>query len=1112
VTGFDDATLAQVTAANPAASTWLTANAGSGKTKVLTDRVTRLLLDGVDPEGVLCLTYTKAAAAEMQNRLFKRLGAWAMMEDAELREELAKTGVTGTPDLDRARTLFARAIETPGGIKIQTIHAFCAMLLRRFPLEAGVSPGFRELEDTDADVLREDVVDTLARRGAPEIAAVARYLSTDDLSELSKAVVDAAPSFTTKLDRPTLADCMGIPQSLTAEALLSDLVGNDGPATLASLKTALAGGSSSDERALKKIASVDPANMTADDHAILESVFLTSSSAGSPFTAKVGSFPTKATRAALGPTLDALDAMMERAERLREPRLAVAALEKADALRRFAQSFLPAYERAKAERGALDFADLIARANRLFSDPSVAEWVLWRIDGDIDHILVDEAQDTSPGQWEVIEKLAAEMTAGKGVREDVRRTIFVVGDLKQSIYSFQGADPRRMEEMRELFSSRLRGGPGLATSRLVHSFRSAPAILEAVDSTFKGPRASGLGDRVDHTAFKARLPGRVDLWPIEEPGEKDDEAEWFDPVDRVLESAPAARLANRIAREVRRWVETETVPAENGEFRPVTESDVLILVQGRNALFHQIIRACKTAGLNVAGADRMRIQSELAARDIVATLSFLALPEDDLALATALRSPLFGWSERDLYRLARPRGSFLWEALRNAGDRHGPTLEILNDLRGQADFLRPHELVERLLTRHGGRARLLARLGVEAEEGIDALLGETMRYEQSAPPSLAGFLAWHESHSIEIKRQSAGADAGIRVMTVHGAKGLESPIVILPDTLRDDRERPRHVLTTETGVPFWSLPRAERPAALAEAADARKRAEEEERRRLLYVAMTRAESWLVVAGAGKAPTKGDTWYEAVADGLTQAHAAPATLPGGAEIMRLQRGVWSGARAESEDTWQDETAYPVWVDRPDRAPPEEERPLSPSDLGGEKVLSGEAVAAGEGDPLAYGTALHLLLEHLPGLPAELRVAHAAALLPATDPDLRARLLADAERLFGATHLAHVFSPDTLAEVSFAATLDGRPLRGTIDRLCVEAGRILAIDFKSNRVVPDRPEDVPSGILRPMGAYTSALAEIYPDRRIETAILWTATGTLMQLPHEIVRAALTRPATS
>src|SRR6056297_1313095 len=442
VTGFDDATLAQVTAANPAASTWLTANAGSGKTKVLTDRVTRLLLDGVDPEGVLCLTYTKAAAAEMQNRLFKRLGAWAMMEDVELREELAKTGVTGTPDLDRARTLFARAIETPGGIKIQTIHAFCAMLLRRFPLEAGVSPGFRELEDADADMLREDVVDRLARRGAPEIAAVARYLSTDDLSELSKAVVDAAPSFTTKLDRPALADCMGIPPSLTAEALLSDLVGNDGPATLASLKTALAGGSSSDEKTLKKIASVDPANMTADDHAILESVFLTSSGAGSPFTAKVGSFPTKATRAAMmGPALDALDAMMERAERLREPRLAVAALEKADALRRFAQSFLPAYERAKAERGAVDFADLIARANRLFSDPSVAEWVLWRIDGDIDHILVDEAQDTSPGQWEVIEKLAAEMTAGKGVREDVRRTIFVVGDLKQSIYSFQGAEP-----------------------------------------------------------------------------------------------------------------------------------------------------------------------------------------------------------------------------------------------------------------------------------------------------------------------------------------------------------------------------------------------------------------------------------------------------------------------------------------------------------------------------------------------------------------------------------------------------------------------------------------------------------------------------------------------
>ncbi|MDJ1009435.1 MAG: double-strand break repair helicase AddA [Paracoccaceae bacterium] len=1110
----DDASLAQVDAANPAVSTWLTANAGSGKTKVLTDRVTRLLLDGVDPEGVLCLTYTKAAAAEMQNRLFRRLGDWAMMDDRDLRMALGETGVIGSPDLATARTLFARAIETPGGIKIQTIHAFCAMLLRRFPLEAGVSPGFRELDDAEAADLRQAVVDDLAQSGAGEIEAIAAYLSTDDLSELTASVADAASHFGAGLSRQTLADCIGISPRITPQNLWDDLLGGNGATMIGHLKAALAKGSASDIKALAKLAPVDPAVPRAGDHAILEELFLTGASSKAPFSAKAGKFPTKAARAAMGPAAEALDTMMARAENLREPRLALAALEKADALRRFAQAFLPAYADAKAARGVLDFSDLIASANRLLSDPCVADWVLYRIDGNIDHILVDEAQDTSPTQWEVIRKLSAEMTAGKGARDDVMRTLFVVGDLKQSIYSFQGADPAAMEEMRAHFAERLRGGKGLATRKLVYSFRSAPAILQAVDRTFTGARAGGLEAALDHIAFRSDLPGRVDLWPIETPGAKDEDPPWYDPVDRVQESHPQARLARRIAAEIARWVRTETIPARNGAFRPVTESDVLILVQGRNALFHQIIRACKTEGLTVAGADRMRIQSELAARDIMAVLAFLVLPEDDLSLAAALRSPLFGWSEKDLYRLAQPRGgAYLWEALRAQAQERSATLDILGDLRRQSDFQRPFEIIERLLTRHGGRARLVARLGREAEEGIDALLGEAMRYEQQEPPSLTGFLAWQARQSTEIKRQAAGAEAGIRVMTVHGAKGLESPIVILPDTLRDRTPPLPPVLRAGGGIPFWSVPAAERPRVLADAALAQARAEAEERRRLLYVAMTRAENWLVVAGAGEPPQKGATWYEAVADGLVAAHAGPASLPDGTEFLRLESGRWSGPVVAPEDMPETATEDPAWLDTPDRAPPETRQPLVPSGLGGAKSLPGEVEAEGrDGDPLAYGTGLHLLLEHLPGLPSELRGAATAALLPKIGDAARASLLAEATRLLDMEHLAEVFGPDSLAEVGFSTRIGDRQLTGTIDRLIVTDSRVRAIDFKSNRVTPERPNDVPEGILRQMAAYDRALRDIYQDRDIETAILWTTTGVLMPLPHEIVRAALSLSATS
>jgi len=1105
----NEATLNQIAAADPAHSTWLTANAGSGKTKVLTDRVTRLLLAGADPECILCLTYTKAAAAEMQNRLFDRLGEWAMKSDPDLRKALAETGVTGTPDLSRARTLFARAIETPGGIKIQTIHAFCAMLLRRFPLEAGVSPGFRELDDAQAAELRAEVVDVMAAAGAPEIDGVAAYLSTDDITDFSLAVVNASEHFSSDLDRQALADCMGIQPDLTRERLLQDLLGNDGSATIAGLKVALASGSSNDLKALQKLAALGAEAITPVDHAVLEGLFLFGEDAkAGPYSAKVGKFPTKATRDLMGPEVEALDAMMDRAERLREPRLALAALEKADALRRFAQAFLPAYEAAKARRGALDFSDLIARAGRLLSEPSVADWVLYKIDGRLDHILVDEAQDTAPRQWDVIERLTTEMTAGQGARSEVLRALFVVGDVKQSIYSFQGADPRVMAEKLAGFRDRLKGGTGLAVRKLEHSFRSSDAILRVVDATFSGPRAAGLGNEVSHIAFHQTRPGRVDLWPLETPSEKDEPPEWHDPVDRVLATDPVARLATRIAAEITRWLKEETVPAKKGGVRRVTASDILILVQGRSALFHHIIRACKTAGLPVAGADRLRIQSELAVRDIVATLSFLALPEDDLALAAALRSPLFGWSERELFAIAQPRKGYLWEAVRESGRE---SVSILRDLLDRADFLRPHDLIEHLLTRQGGRSRLLARLGPEAEEGIDALLSEALRYEQAEPPSLQGFLTWHESRTTEIKRQVAGSDAGIRVMTVHGAKGLESPIVILPDTLRDNRERQETVLVHPDGIPLWSAARAERPAALAEAAALRAEAEEEERRRLLYVAMTRAESWLVVAGAGKAPSNGDTWYEAVADGLEAAGARPARLPDGTEIRRRSGGDWNGPLVTPEREPSIAFDYPPWTDGPDRPTPPRASVLNPSKLPGEKALSGEAPVA-PADPLGWGTDLHLLLEHLPNVPPGDREAATLALLPQRDPGLRADLLAEAARCLDAPDLAHLFSPDTLAEAPFSVTLGDRRIEGTIDRLIVSEDRVLAVDFKSNRAVPDRPEDTPAGLLAQLGAYSAVLERIYPDRTIDTAILWTHTAELMPIPHDIVRAAFEETAIS
>jgi ATP-dependent helicase/nuclease subunit A len=671
----DDATEAQVRAADPALSTWLTANAGSGKTRVLTDRVARLLLGGTDPQKILCLTYTKAAASEMQNRLFRRLGNWAMLDENALRKQLAELGVGGFVDRDtlaRARRLFARAIETPGGLKIQTIHSFCASLLRRFPIEARVSPDFTEMDDRAATLLRQDILEEMAAgEDVDAVDALADLNPGEDLAAVLAEICRNSAGFAGPV--PDLAS------GATRESLLAQAFLGDETALMGALIPLLAASSTNDSKAATALADLSFAPPTMATLAGLEGVVLTKSGAA-PFTAKIGRFPTKplASGAALH-LMPAIEALMLRVEAARPARLAIAATEKTAALHRFARAFLPRYEERKAAQGLLDFDDLIARSAALLADRSVAAWVLYRLDGGIDQILVDEAQDTSPGQWQVIERLAEEFTAGEGARSQDRR-LFVVGDEKQSIYSFQGANLKAFREMRDIFAARhLALAAPFQDAALVHSFRSSTAILNVVDSAFDGPAGHGLGGPPRHLAFNVKLPGRVDLWQPIAVTEEPEAAEWDDPVDQLPARHHTIVLAEKIAGEIRAMIDSGVqIPMRDGE-RPVHEGDFLILVRRRSPLFHAIIRACKSAGLRIAGADRLRLGAELAVKDLTALLSFLATPEDDLSLAAVLRSPLFGWSEAALFDLAhrRPDSAFLWQALRDRASEFLPTMAVL---------------------------------------------------------------------------------------------------------------------------------------------------------------------------------------------------------------------------------------------------------------------------------------------------------------------------------------------------------------------------------------------------------------------------------------------------
>ncbi|WP_161555693.1 double-strand break repair helicase AddA [Mangrovicoccus ximenensis] len=916
------ATQRQIEAARPHESTWLAANAGSGKTRVLTNRVARLLLSGVAPQNILCLTYTKAAASEMQNRLFQTLGEWAMRPDAELRADLQKLGETGLDEdrLLRARRLFARAIETPGGLKIQTIHSFCAALLRRFPLEAGVSPQFTEIDERTQAAMIERVVEEMA--DGPEahlIDALAFQMGGEDIAGLSAQILHARADFAALPDEEALWEAMGLLPG-QSEADLVDLAFAPGDRRLLeALVPVLQSKGGNDGKAGAALARLAPFEPSMGLLKGLEGPFLFGATAKTPFGPKTDSFPTKPTRQALGPDLvEALNGLMSRVADARTLGLALTAAKRTRVLHRYAEAFLPRIEAAKLARGWLDFDDLILRTRALLMDPAVAQWVLYKLDGGIDHILVDEAQDTSPEQWDVVRLLAQEFTAGEGTRGDVPRTIFVVGDKKQSIYSFQGADPREFDRMRGHFGEGLASiGATLHSRELAHSFRSAAAVLTAVDRTF--PEVSGLGDPPEHVAFRTTYPGRVDLWPAilpdKESGEEEN-ADGWDPVDRLDPESPVAQLALAVAKEARQLVDTAHLPAGNGTGRRIHEGDLLILFRRRGDLFFETMRALKAEGLEVAGADRIKLGEELAVRDLLALLSFLALPEDDLSLAAALRSPVFGWTEDDLFRLAHPRpaGSYLWTALRQS-EAHPDTYAILDDLRRLADLRRPYDLLDRILTRHRGRCRLIARLGPECEEAIDGLLQQALDYEQSEIPSLTGFLEWMAAEDVEIKRQAEAAGRAVRLMTVHGSKGLEAPVVILPDCAAFHNSGQDVLLPREGSWPAWRVSRDELPPALQEAAEAVAHAEAEERDRLLYVAMTRAEQWLIVAAAGKLGNQ-TTWHGQVSAGLKLAEAKALGTPTG-QGLRLETGDWEIAEAR-EAPAEEETrrpALPGW--RPPR---------------------------------------------------------------------------------------------------------------------------------------------------------------------------------------------------
>jgi ATP-dependent helicase/nuclease subunit A len=1132
-------------AANPRASAWVAASAGSGKTKVLTDRVLSLLLAGVAPQRILCLTFTKAAAAEMAQRINAELGNWAIAAEPELDAALAK--LTGAPvdaaQRARARRLFAQVLDVPDGMKIMTIHAFCQSVLRRFPIEADVVPHFAVMDERDTGELLEAV----------QLELMVRAQSDDGVLAASMADI------TSRIHELRFPDLMA--ELASARGRIADLIARHGGVdplvagiyralglnegeTPDAVIAAACDGTAVDGAALRRAAAALTHGSAADqERAAVVGRWAAAPDRRDLFDAYCGVFLTQRgevrksliTKAALASDAEAGDILAAEAMRMYTTRARLRSANVAEAtlvLIRLAAALIESYTRHKSARALLDYDDLIIRTRQLLEADGRAAWVLFKLDGGIDHILIDEAQDTNPDQWRVVAALADEFFAGYGRRDEAledaglpARSVFAVGDIKQSIYSFQGARPQEFEAMRRYFNRRVTDAElGWDDVRLEVSFRSTGPVLQAVDAVFaRTPARTGVvagEETLQHLPIRAGAGGRVEIWPPLKPIGPPEPEPWKPPVERVSVAGARERLAGLVARRIASWIHDGEILESRGQ--AIEPSDIMVLLRRRGPFVEALVRALKDLNVPVAGVDRMVLNEQLAVMDLLVLGEFLLLPEDDLTLATVLKGPLLGFNDDDLFELAHQRDGSLWQALRQRAaeePRFADAHDYLARLLADVDFLRPYELYAQLLNR-GGRAAILSRLGPDAADPLDEFLSLALTYERTNIPSLQGFLHWMETGRAEVKRDLEQAGGAVRVMTVHGAKGLQAPIVILPDTMQVPTTAPHLLWPEDDDILLWA-PRADDRDEAATAASERARAlQAEEYRRLLYVAMTRARDRLYICGwetARGAPD--DCWYqlirdamEGIAQSVQSSFLANDSEPIGGAVLRLQ----SVQRDETEAGAARPLAIeapplPAWAGEPAPPEPSPSRPLAPSRAEQEPPVRSPVDGGDDLNRFKRGNIVHYLLQWLPEVPPERRAAATKVYLarPALElsDEAQGRLAVEALAVLEDDAFASLFSPASLAEVPISGVIAGRDgdervVSGQIDRLLIADGMVTVVDYKTNRPPPETADAVAPVYLRQMAAYRALLSDAYPGFTVKCCLLWTDGPRLMALPEGLL----------
>jgi len=1125
---------AQQLAADPDVHAALSASAGTGKTQVLTARVLRLLLRGARPESILCLTFTKAAAAEMANRIGARLAAWVRLKDHQLFADLEALGEEGgARTRERARKLFARVLDCPGGLKIQTIHSFAQGLLASFPAEAGIVPGFQPIEGrAEQELVRRTLAELMADAEARgdeglslDVQSLSRRLSESGAVDYLVACA-RKPEALKDLGPPDgiearIRALMDLPEGSVEEHIASNC-GDDGfdcdllrAVAAANRKWGAQSGLGHAE-VIENWLSLTPIERAA---ALPELRKVVLTEKGTP---RVSAGQAKAEphyESHAGRLAMLIGELLHIQNGARLARDIAAGL-------RAGQAFAAAYTRAKRSAGVADFDDLINWTRHLLEQPGMGDWVRYKIDQQVDHVLVDEAQDTNGEQWEVIERLVEEYFSGSSEVEARHRTLFMVGDFKQSIYGFQGTDPKQFDQARRKFRDRaasLSDGDDLFSYQrrsrefrdlsIAASFRSAQPILDVVDSVIAtiGHHALALADPPPaHRAHHHARLGEVELWQpfaVEDADDDGDEGEerWISLRDRFYADALAERIRAMI----------DEAPSLASTNRALTPGDILVLVRSRGELASLIVARLFAAGVPVAGVDRLHLHEPLAVQDLLAAIRFAVQPHDDLSLANLLVSPLIGWDQDRLRELAWGRSGRLWrELVQRAGenDAFRAAHDALSGLLAIVDFTTPSRFLETILSGPmQGRRKLYGRLGMASRDAIDELMNSALEFERDETASLDRFIAWFSRGTVDVQRDPSQPANEVRVMTVHGAKGLEAPVVILADATADPakigRTSPAFDFEIAPGrrVPLLRPKKDERRPPFEEAIASEERRDREEHMRLLYVAMTRAADRLIVSGVAPKPKKdgsearpANSWHLVVEQAMAARGATPIEREWGRGLIY---GSAVTARARPRALIElPSVSVPAWALQPPLPESRPPRPLAPSAIGLDTDSApppNEAMRAAA----RRGVLIHQLLERLAPVAPEDRRDSASRWLEHSagvqDSDERVDIAASVCDVLSDPSFAPLFGPGSLGEAPLAATLpDGRVIAGTADRLLVEANRILVVDFKTGRV-PDADGDIPASHRAQMAAYAEALRVIFPGREVKAALLYTAAPRLFEL---------------